>query len=269
MMAKFTGIDVNSDSFANRLAYYTQQGGSTQAEMEADLDARVKNVLRDVTMYYEGIFNQTDPSLSPKERNLIPVPAGSYGCTNDSIVGYYCNLTTANPAGTRSRLYKDPRTQMAALSDNFDDMVAEISNIKNEFQAIVTDAKTKKGDMDDMVKLFSAMQSDYDQANACFGLQNPMNARWKPSNELTLLFGSVTGIGLIVGGLALLKGGSVMGAIRSFFGFGGNDDEANAARARWQAAVDNCKNGVINFNKHLGQVADQFLCGKINPKYED
>lgn len=271
-MAKFTGIDVNSDDFANRLASYTQQEGSTKSEVLENLDKRVKNVLRDVTMYYEGIFNQTDPSVEAKERDLIP-KSGSYGCTYDSAVGYYCELTTKNLKGEHPRIYKDARTQMAALNDNFDNMVAEISAIKDEFQTVMTDVQMGKEDADDMVKLFSVMQNDYAQANACFGLQNPPDSLWKPSIDQIIMFGGgdYGGVGGVVLDLLYIGGGAIAGAIAKVFGWGRKKDDGAAARARaiWQAKVDSCKDGFVKFNRHMGQVADQFLCGKINPKYED
>ncbi len=270
-MAKFTGIDVSSDDFSNRLSHYTQQSGSTEAEKFADLDSRVRDALRDVAMYYQGIFNQTDASLTDKERTLIPKP-GSFGCKlDDSTSSYYCDLTTTSGGiyGGPSRIYKDVKTQLASLSENFGDMVDEISKIRDEFQTAMTDAQTKKQDMNDITQLFSAMKDDYNQANACFGLQNPQSARWQPSKDVLLIFGAVLG-GISLLALNALTGGAIINSIAGFFGFGkGAKRAAEEAQRRWQRAVDSCKNGFINYNKHLGQVADQFLCGKINPLYQD
>lgn len=274
-MARFIGIDVNSIDFSNRLTHYTQEGGATETERAADLDSRVRDVLRDVAMYYQGIFNQTDPSVSLAEQKLIPAPS-PFGCSKDSAGTYYCDLTTISGGinGKQSRIYTDVKTQLTGMSDNFGEMVNELSKIKEEYQLVVTGIKTKKGSMDGIIKLFGAMKNDYNQANACVGLQNPESARWQPSKDVLLLFGAVLGGGIgasfVVDLFYGIGGGAIIGAIASVFGLGKDSKKAaEEARARWQRAVNSCKEGFVNYNKHLGQIADQFLCGKINSKYQD
>ena len=280
--AQFMGTDTTTSEFSMRISQYYTSGGGTTAEQEADLDQRVKNVMKDVYMYYAGIYDQTDEALSSADRAI----ASAYCGYNKEGGYYYCDLTTG------ARLYKDARTKLEELQDDFSLMVEEVSKVSEEFQALFSSITAEKQGLEDLVKLLSTLSADYDQANACVGL--PTNTGWTTSasfiesldamvggsfvSDIALISGATAGaylgsllmpgVGTSIGAIA----GAIIGWVASSFGsclFGCSNKAADRARAKAKAQVDLCQEGIANYNKHLGQLADQFLCNKINPKYED
>ena len=285
--AKFMGADASSAEFSARISQYYTPSGSTPAEREADLDQRVKNALKDVYMYYAGIYDQTDETLSAAERAI----ASAY-CGFSSVKRYYyCNLT----AGTE--LLKDARTKLEELQNDFSLMMEELSKVTGEFRALFSSITMEKQSIEDLMKLLTALSADYNQANACVGLPTDAQNLWIPSSaqmaslqsslnsatgksSFDVYFDSITDgakkgfeignmIIPVVGGLIGSTLGSIAGAFGGLFGGGGNDDAYKAALLAQQKVINTCKEGITNYNKHLGQLADQFLCGKTNPKYED
>lgn len=142
------------------------------------------------------------------------------------------------------------------------------------------------------MKLLTTLYDDYDQANKCVGIT--LSNTWSLSTSLietlnaavggdfaqTLTIASGAVAGATYGSTLSLPGaivGAVIGALvgwaASSFGscwFGcPNNDAADRARAEAEKQRDLCREGITNYNKHLGQLADLFLCNKTNPKYED
>lgn len=294
--ARFMGTDVTTAEFSTRMAQYYAPGGDTPAEREADLDQRVKNVLKDVYMYHAGIYDQTDETLTASQRALA-----SAHCKRDAAQGYYCDLTTVGPSRPPApvRIFKDARTKLAELQNDFSLMVEEMSRVTGEFRTLFTDTSTQKQDLDELVKLLNNLYTDYDQANKCVGLPTDAKNLWLPSSAQMASFdtaigssfsgiitvstvsgvaaGATTGayIGSFFGPLGTAVGalvGAVLGAIGGWL-FGSSKkkkarEEAERRRAELQRQLDACRTGITNYNKHLGQIADQFICNKINPKYE-
>ena len=113
------------------------------------LDARVKNILKDVYLYYSGIYNFTDPLLiSSSDRTITALPVGAelldnpppIGCdvtTAANYNGYQCNLTTYEKSSTtvrRTALNKDAKTKLHELTEDFNLMLAEVDAAKAEYQ---------------------------------------------------------------------------------------------------------------------------------------
>lgn len=279
--AQFMGTDTTTSEFSTLISqYYTSGGGSTE-EQEADLDQRVKNVMKDVYMYYGGIYDQTDETLSDADRAI----ASAY-CGYDEVEEYYCDLTT------EARLYKDARTKLEELQDDFSLMMEEVSKVSEEFQALFSSITMEKQSLDDLMKLLTTLYDDYDQANECVGIT--LSNTWSLSSSLieilngavggdfaatlTIATGAAAGAtyGLSFGAIGAGVGaiiGALVGWAASSFGscwFGcSNNDAADRAKAEAEKQRKLCREGITNYNKHLGQLADQFLCNKTNPKYED
>lgn len=273
-IASFVGADTSSAEFATQLSRYVAASGGTVAEQQADLDARVKNVLRDVYMYYGGVFNQTDVSLPKTKRDIAPT------CTYDDTVGkYYCDLTALGSSGAPVRIFKDARTKIEELNNDFSLMVDEVSKITEGFRTLMSGTSSQKQEIEDLVKTLSAIASDYNNANKCVGMSLSSGASWDPPTQYarTILTSTLGVAGLVIGFIdnALLGGmiASIVNSVASFFGLGGSGWKAKeAARAAAQARQDflnSCQAAINSYNKHLGQLADQFICNKINPKYED
>lgn len=283
---KFLGIDTTTPSFAAQISQYTDVSGETVDEYNTNLDNNVRMVLKDVYMYYAGIFNQTDQSLPLEKQDIVPT------CDYDTTrAQYYCALSVVMENGSPVRIYKDARTKLQELKNDFSLMVAEVSSVTEEFQTLISDVASQKIDLEDFVKLLSTMEADYDRANACVGLST--DELWKiPSGTSaklnTAIGGSFSGMitsstlsGAALGaaiGSAILPGlgtllGGIIGAVWGWFGGGSKKkkakQEAERRERERQNLLNDCKAGITNFNKHLGQLADQFICGKINPKYQD
>ena len=298
--ATFMGTDITTAEFATRMSQYYAPGGNTSAERDADLDQRVKNVLKDVYMYYTGIYDQTDETLAAAQRAIA-----STHCKLDSVQGYYCDLTTVGPSRPPApvRIFRDARTKLEELQNDFSLMVEEMSRVTGEFRTLFTNITTQKQALDELVKLLSNLYTDYDQANACVGLPTDAKNLWLPSSAQMATFdtaiksdfsgmittstavgaasgalmvgasiGAIMGLGnpifIAVGALV----GAVVGAIGGWL-FGNSSkkkakEEAERRRAELQRQLDACRAGINSYNKHLGQLADQFVCNKINPKYE-
>lgn len=269
--------------------YISDVSGNPQA-----LDARVKNILKDVYLYYSGIYNFTDPFLmNSGDRTITAVSPGASlddnvtGCAASNAAnydGYRCNITTYEKDGKRHILNKDAKTKLNELTEDFELMLAEVDNTKAEYQDLSGKIKERGNDMDGMANLLSALESDYDKANACVGISTDSNSLWKPgsihisfkmvlSEVGNILFPPLTwqGVGtaiLATSAIAIL--GPIGLAIVGFFGFGNARKKAEKKRRQQIARIaNNCKEGVRNYNKHLGQLADLFLCNQQNPIYKD
>ncbi|MEK7493829.1 MAG: hypothetical protein AAB630_01595, partial [Patescibacteria group bacterium] len=281
-IAKFMGVDITTVEFSTRMSQYMAPSGTTLAEREADLDQRVKNALKDVYMYYTGIFNQTDEMLPPSKRSIIA------SCPQDAVVGYFCDLTTFGANRKPIKIYKDARTKLEELQNDFSLMVEETAKVSEEYRTLVANISSQKNALDELVKLLSNLTVDYDQGNACVGLST--NALWSPPSSLTAvvsgaLAGALVSLGVAFGATALstmagalfiglsstviLAPLAIVGAVIGFFVSKKKKKKAREEAARRRAAIiNNCKEGITNYNKHLGQLADQFICNKTNPKYE-
>lgn len=133
------------------------------------------------------------------------------------------------------------------------------------------------------MKLLTTLYGDYDQANKCVGI--PLSNTWSlPTSLIETLNAAVggdfaqtlrigAGAAADVGIVAVIS--SLVNWVASIFGscwFGcskSNNDAADRARAEAEKQRNLCREGITNYNKHLGQLADLFLCNKTNPKYED
>lgn len=276
-LSTFLGIDITTPAFSAQISQYTDISGTTTEEYNANLDANVRMVLKDVFMYYAGIFNQTDQLLPLAKQNIVP------SCGYDGIRAQrYCDLTVVLQSGSNVRIYKDARTKLEELKNDFSLMVTEISSVTEEFQTLISDVGTQRLELENYVKLLSSMEADYNKANACVGL--PTTELWKiPSGTSAKLSTSIgTNFnGIITNSIisTALKF-SVLPVLGTFIGavwgwFSGNKKKKKAKqeaerRERERVKILNdCKAGVASFKKHLGQLADTFVCGKINPKYED
>ena len=274
---KFLGIDITTPSFAAQISQYTDVDGKTVDEYNANLDENVRMVLKDVFMYHAGIFNQTDQSLPLAKQNIVPT------CAYDTARAQrYCALTVVMENGGSVRIYKDVKTKLEELKNDFSLMVAEVSSVTEEFQTLISDVASQKMDMEDLVKLLSTMEADYDRANTCIGLST--TELWKiPSGTSAKLNAAIGGSfdGMITSAIisTAIKF-SVLPVIGTFIGaiwgwFSGRKakkkakEEAERRERERQNTLNDCKAGITGFNKHLGQLADQFICGKVNPKYQD
>lgn len=276
-IAKFMGIDTTTAEFSTRMSQYTAPSGTTTAERDADLDRRVKNALKDVYMYYTGTFSQTDETLSPQKRNIVS------SCGQDDIMGYYCDLTTFGANQKPVRIFKDARTKLEELQNDFSLMVEETSKVSEEYRTLMANISSQKNDLDELVKLLSNLHTDYDQGNACVGLPTDAANLWSPTSAqsatLKVQLGDTTA-GIITSSVintalswSIIPGiGTVIGAAIGWFTGKSKKkkarEEAERREAERQAMIQKCKEGITNYNKHLGQLADQFICNKTNPKYE-
>lgn len=284
-LAKFIGIDIFSEQFGARMSQYTSDISGNPLM----LDARVKNILKDVYLYYSGIYNFTDPLLensTDKTMTLIPSgallldnPVGCYLLNSSNYDGYRCNLTTYEKNGTHHVLNKDAKTKLDELTEDFELMLTELDSTKAEYHDLSGKVKERGNDMDEMANLLSALEADYDKANACIGMPTDQNNLWKfgaaqvLSEVGKILLPEFTwqGVGTaILATLAITILGPVGLAIVGFFGFGNAKKKAEEKYRKQMAKIANdCKEGIRNYNKHLGQLADMFLCNQQNPIYKD
>ncbi|MBI5913143.1 hypothetical protein HY839_01740, partial [Candidatus Azambacteria bacterium] len=256
-LAKFMGFDTTTAEFSTRMSQYFITTGGSEAEQNADLDRRVRNVLRDVYMYYTGIFSQTDEMLPPQKRNIVS------SCGQDAILGYYCELTSIGANREKVKIFKDARTKLEELQNDFSLMVEETSKVSEEFQTLFSNITAQKQNLEDLVKLLSNLRTDYDQGNACVGIPTDASNLWKP-----------TGTQAAIANLAPLNQVFKSNWFESIFGYYSRkarkkmQEEAERRERERQALLQSCRTGISNYNKHLGQLADQFVCNKTNPKYE-
>lgn len=240
-LAKFIGIDTSSPDFSEQISQYTDIGGKTSGEYETNLDEATRRALKDVYIYYTGIFNQADQTVSSEKRDLIS--SCGYETTRAQ---YYCDLNIATESREAVRIYKDAKMKLEELKKDFALMTTETLLIAEEFQTLTSDIATQKADLEDFVKLLNTLGRDYDNANACVDLST--EELWKLPRGLSSILGSSIG-----GSLQGLTSESVTFVVGN--GLSGT--------------VADCKTAVSDFNKHLGQLADTFICGKINSKYQD
>ena len=212
-LAKFIGIDISSEQFGSRMSQYTSDvSGNPLA-----LDARVKNILKDVYLYYSGIYNFTDPLLiSSSDRTITALPVGAelldnpppIGCdvtTAANYNGYQCNLTTYEKSSTtvrRTALNKDAKTKLHELTEDFNLMLAEVDAAKAEYQDLSGKVKERGDSMDEMANLLSALEADYDKANACIGMPTDPGNLWKfhSGRVLGYSLAAITGTFALVAG---------------------------------------------------------------------
>jgi len=220
-------------------------------------------------------------------------PIGCYSTDAANYDGYRCNLTTYEKNGKRHVLNKDAKTKLDEMTRDFDLMLAEVDNVKAEYQDLSGKVKERGSDMDEMANLLAALDSAYDKANACVGMPTDQGSLWKfhAGRVIGYTLGTTAGIalGLIgvemtlwsigVGSLGLAAAGGVVAllpvigvigfAIAAFFGASKKRKAEKKRRQQIAKIAAGCKEGIRDYNKRLGQLADLFLCNQQNPIYKD
>lgn len=273
-LAKFIGEDIQSEQFGAKMSQYLLSPAKDKDPFT--LDSKVKNILRDTYIYYTGIFNFSDPLLAESTDRTI---TASVCKDKTGLNEYKCELSVFEKGidnsgvigNIRAAIRKDARTKLDELSKKFDLMLAEIDSIKDEYMELSSKVKERGNDMEEMANLLSVMVSDYDKANACIGMPTDPEYSWKVHTGrlgwATLGMSYLTDIPILGDFIKLL----FVGPIDAFFGFSRAAKKRAKKKYRQEVAriANNCKDGMGNYNKHLGQLADLFLCNQQNPIYED
>lgn len=275
-LARFIGIDTNSERFLGLISRYNTGIGTTGAGVTDNLNLRVKQALRDIYLFYTGI---TD----------LENGAGTgLGCLPADVSRVArCQLT----ADSTFLIFNDARSKLDELQNNFALMLDEVSEVKQEYQNLLSSVKEQQTAIDDMSADFQVMLDEYDKANRCFGFPTDAANLWRPSSSVNISYSrsaivygtlsvfALAAIGATIGSAILPGFGTLIGGVVGFaldiIGVGSylrrnakKKAERKAKRALRQVLID-CTQGIDDFNRHLGQFADNFVCGKINKKYED
>jgi len=286
-MLKFVGFDTTTPDFQAKIVQYAE---STSKNAAQDIDGRIQNALMDAFMTEEGIYDLNTDSLTAQQRASLAVPVitsaddyANVGCGTDTSTGVpkgFCNLTLVDTSGRHVRIFKDVKTKLEELNSDFSQMSDEVISIETEFQTLISDAQSQQRDVESLQQQLGALIQNYNDANSCFGLDtsNP----WQPDQTITSVLGNgIRGLAsganpfsasnLVSLGLSLATFNlasiltSLISSLMGFLGGGAN----HALIHKIQKDVNVCRLGMTNYDKHLGQLADSFLCGKENPTYAD
>ncbi|OGD32001.1 hypothetical protein A3C91_03740 [Candidatus Azambacteria bacterium RIFCSPHIGHO2_02_FULL_52_12] len=249
-LARFLSIDVTAKPFRDLM-----EGYATYA-----LDIQLQKALEDAYKYYTGVTDAGNPS------------AGIL-------------LTDGSP------LYKDAQMKLEELKNDFNLMLEETRKVKEEFQQLNSDVGQQKQGLQDMLDNLNIMASDYAQANACFNVSTLPNSRWNVPPFLSGKYNGAAGTAIVSGGVAAgttygaliatgVTSGAVLGAATlgvglvvvaavAYFSSRKAKKKQRAAEQAYLNALRKCAEGIDDYNRHLGQLVDNFVCGKINKKYED
>lgn len=282
-LAAFIGIDTNSPRFNSLIKAYNTSAGTTEQQLTDDVNLRVKKALRDIYILYTVLTDL---------ENGVP---GGVCLSATASEPARCMLTQQNTDGTDFVVYKDARIKLTELKNDFSLMLEEIDKIKEEYQDLLTFVSENQRAIDDMASLFQTMMDDYDQANRCFGFPTDPNSLWMPPASVRASYGisgamiygtlvsfAVAGAGM---GLAALLGASIATAaaltlipgigLLASLGLGSwlsrrkKKKAERRAKEALQRQLRECAQGIDDFNRHMGQLAGNFVCGKVNKKYED
>ena len=303
-LAKFIGMNTESVEFTAMMTQYRQGSGETQEQLEKNLNDRLEKSAVDVYLLYRGVSDQTNPKLSVNEKARTARPtnaqtntrvSGTCGFDSDQRI-YFCDLNASGTNGAPIRIYKDASMKIKKLRDDFGLMMEEFSKIKEEFMETINNGQSQKQDFDNLLADLYELDNHYNKTNECVGM---INKEWTPPiyvHELLIGMGGSAAIfltGLATGGLASLIGVGTfgIGAISTgllilstvwvlplVIGIAVIDGIINSNKARKakkkyrekiNKIVDECKAGLRDYNRALGQFADNFICGRANKIYEN
>ena len=289
-LAKFIGMNTESVEFTAMMTRYRSSNAQTEAEIPTDINNRLREASTDAYLLYRGVSDQTNPKLSVNEKART---AGACGFDQDKTRSYFCDLNARGTDGIPVRIYKDASMKIKELGGDFGLMMEEFSKIKEEITEAISNGQNQKQQFEDLLASFSELEEHFQKANACVGMPD---IKWTPPAYVDSLYKTLGGsatlalTGLATGGIASLFGYSVTGAL----GLGGvalssvilplaigvaliagivNYYARKKARKKYQKAVrkavNDCKIGLRDYNRKLGQFADNFICGRANKIYEE
>jgi len=304
-LAKFIGMDTESVEFSAMMTQYRQGSGETQEQLEKNLNDRLEKSAVDVYLLYRGVSDQTDPKLSQNEKARTARPtntqadtrvAGACGLDTDQRI-YFCDLNAPGTNGIPVRIYKDASMKIKEMQNDFGLMMNEFSKIKEEFMETINNGQSQKQDFDNLLADLYELDNHYNKTNECVGMPNklwdpPAYARafWETLGGsaalalttiaasglaslagigafgITATWGAITTIAATGWGIPLAVGIAV---IASFVSSYQKQKAKKKYREKINKIVDECKAGLRDYNRALGQFADNFICGRANKIYEN
>lgn len=272
-LARFIGIDTESVEFTSMITQYTNSvapKGATPAEISDDINKRLKDSIEDAYLLYRGVSDQTNPDLSNEEMARTADNRCGYA---DEERAYFCDLNGNGSDGKPIRIYKDASMKLKELENNFDLAIEEFNKIKDDFSQTINDAQSQKQGFEDLLASFTALEGEYNKANACAGMPD---VRWHIPGVLESLYSAmgatwtaILGGGLLVATYYIPVVGPIVGAITGWI----TAKKKKKAEKKYQKQVtkiaEECKTALINYNRKLGQLADSFVCGRTNTMYQE
>lgn len=272
-LARFIGIDTESVEFTSMITQYANSvapKGATPAEISDDINKRLKDSIEDAYLLYRGVSDQTNPDLSNEE--MARTADNRCGYAVDARA-YFCDLNGNGSDGKPIRIYKDASMKLKELENNFDLAIEEFNKIKEDFSQTINDAQSQKQGFEDLLASFTALEGEYNKANACAGMPD---VRWHIPGVLESLYSAmgatwtaILGGGLLVATYYIPVVGPIVGAITGWI----TAKKKKKAEKKYQKQVnkiaEECKTALINYNRKLGQLADSFVCGRTNTMYQE